>query len=356
MNKILYLVVPVFFTSLYSEAAIVYNKDGSKLDLYGKIAPRNYMSSQPSQDGDKTWVRVGFKAETSISSRLTAYARWEQEYKGNNPETTNAGDKTRFAFAGLRDIHLGSLDYGRNFGVLYDIGSWTDMLPEFGSDTWSQNDVFMAKRTTGVLTWRSTDFFNLVDGLNLALQYQGKNESGRDDIKKQNGDGWGTSLVYKTGNISTGLTYARSDRTLSQKNSVDPLNAKGEHAEALGSGIKYDDGKFYAAVTYSQTHNMTTFGKYISNKAENFESVIQYQFDNGIRPSLAYLESKGRDFENTKNNSLVKYVSIGSFYYLTKNVSMLVDYKINLLDDNDFTRKIGLNTDDVVAVGMTYAF
>ncbi|QUJ04663.1 porin [Salmonella enterica subsp. enterica] len=24
-----------------------------------------------------------------------------------------------------------TVDYGRNYGVLYDIGSWTDVLPEF---------------------------------------------------------------------------------------------------------------------------------------------------------------------------------------------------------------------------------
>jgi outer membrane pore protein E len=36
-------------------------------------------------------------------------------------------------------------------------------------------------------TYRNTDFFGAVDGLDMTLQYQGKNENR--DAKKQNGDG-----------------------------------------------------------------------------------------------------------------------------------------------------------------------
>lgn len=32
-------------------------------------------------------------------------------------------------------------------------------------------------------------------------------------------------------------------------------------------------------------------------------------------------------------------------------MSTYVDYKINLLDENDFTRRAGISTDDVVALG-----
>jgi len=33
-----------------------------------------------------------------------------------------------------------------------------------------------------------------------------------------------------------------------------------------------------------------------------------------------------------------------------------VDYQINLMDSNDFTEAAGINTDDVVAVGLVYQF
>lgn len=40
----------------------------------------------------------------------------------------------------------------------------------------------------------------------------------------------------------------------------------------------------------------------------------------------------------------------------TKTCPTYVDYKINLLDDNSFTRNAGISTDDVVALGLVYQF
>ncbi len=51
---------------------------------------------------------------------------------------------------------------------MYDIEGWTDMLPEFGGDSYTNADNFMTGRANGVATYRNTDFFGLVNGLNFA--------------------------------------------------------------------------------------------------------------------------------------------------------------------------------------------
>nr|MCI3377395.1 porin [Escherichia coli] len=66
--------------------------------------------------------------------------------------------------------------------------------------------------------------------------------------------------------------------------------------------------------------------------------------------------SKGKDLGVWGDQDLVKYVDVGATYYFNKNMSTFVDYKINLLDKNDFTKTLGVSTDDIVAVGMTYQF
>ena len=103
---------------------------------------------------------------------------------------------------------------------------------------------------------------------------------------------------------------------------------------------------------------MTTFGKVdgIANKAQNFEVVAQYQFDFGLRPSIAYLKSKGKDLGVYGDQDLVEYVDLGATYYFNKNMSTFVDYKINLLDDNKFTSDARVSTDNIVAVGLNYQF
>ncbi|SIX83566.1 putative outer membrane pore protein [Shigella sonnei] len=119
---------------------------------------------------------------------------------------------------------------------------------------------------------------------------------------------------------------------------------------------------------YAETRNMTPYGNVgIANKTQNFEAVAQYQFDFGLRPSLAYVYSKGKDLGGNDYNllivfyvqimDLVNYVEIGATYYFNKNFSTYVDYKINLLDkDDDFYDNNGIATDDVVGVGLVYQF
>ncbi len=56
------------------------------------------------------------------------------------------------------------------------------MFPEFGGDSSAQTDNFMTKRASGLATYRNTDFFGLVDGLDMTLQYQGKTKA----VKRRN--------------------------------------------------------------------------------------------------------------------------------------------------------------------------
>ncbi len=90
----------------------------------------------------------------------------------------------------------------------------------------------MLGRTNGVATYRNTDFFGLVEGLNFALQYRGNNEdpgagegtangsdanSGSRKLARENGDGFGMSTSYDFDfGLSTGAAYSSSDRTDNQ--------------------------------------------------------------------------------------------------------------------------------------------
>ncbi|EIW8578715.1 porin OmpC [Klebsiella aerogenes] len=378
-RKVLAIMLPALLAAGAAHSAEIYNKNGNKLDLYGKVDGLHYFSDDASEDGDQTYARLGVKGETQINDQLTGYGQWEYNIQANTTEGEGANSWTRLGFAGLKFADYGSLDYGRNYGVIYDVEAWTDVLPEFGGDTYTQTDVFMLGRTNGVATYRNSDFFGLVDGLNFALQYQGNNENagsgegtnngGDRELARENGDGFGISTSYDFGmGISFGAAYASSDRTNNQvAASADSAYAGGDKADAWTVGAKYDANNIYLAAMYAETRNMTSFGKStsylgggIANKTQNFEVVAQYQFDDyglPLRPSVAYLQSKGKDLYNSGDKDLVKYVDVGMTYYFNKNMSTYVDYKINLLDEDDyFYRANGIATDDVVALGLVYQF
>ncbi|EBA4960503.1 porin OmpS1 [Salmonella enterica] len=390
-RKVLALLVPALLVAGAANAAEVYNKNGNKLDLYGKVDGLRYFSDDAGSDGDQSYARIGFKGETQINDMLTGYGQWEYNMQASGTEGNRDTSWTRLGFAGLKFGEYGSFDYGRNYGVIYDVEAWTDVLPEFGGDSYTQTDVYMLGRTNGVATYRNTDFFGLVEGLNFALQYQGNNENGgagegtgnggSRKLARENGDGFGMSASYDFDfGLSLGAAYSSSDRTDNQvaRGYGDGMNernnyAGGETAEAWTVGAKYDAYNVYLAAMYAETRNMTYYGGGngednggIANKTQNFEVVAQYQFDFGLRPSIAYLQSKGKDLGGQEvhrgnwrytNKDLVKYVDVGMTYYFNKNMSTYVDYKINLLDeDDDFYASNGIATDDIVGVGLVYQF
>jgi len=374
-RKVLALIIPALLVAGAAHAAEIYNKNGNKVDIYGKVDARHQFSDDAGNDGDQTYVRLGFKGETQITNDLTGFGQWEYNIQANDTEG-NSQSWTRLGFAGLKFADYGSFDYGRNYGVVYDVEAWTDMLPVFGGDTYTNTDNFMVGRANGVATYRNTDFFGMVNGWNFALQYQGNNEGvsgeqegtgnrGSSNIRKDNGDGWGLSTSYDFGmGISVGAAYASSDRTNAQEHNS---TAGGDNADVWTFGLKYDANDVYLAAMYAETRNMTPFGNNnanVANKTQNFEVTAQYQFDFGLRPEVSYLQSKGKDlakdgaFANKDNDQdLVKYVSVGANYYFNKNFSTYVDYKINLLDEDDsFYSENGISTDDVVGIGMVYQF
>ncbi|QFH72043.1 porin OmpC [Enterobacter sp. E76] len=374
-RKVLAIVIPALLVAGAAHAAEIYNKNGNKVDIYGKVDARHQFSDDAGNDGDQTYVRLGFKGETQITNDLTGFGQWEYNIQANDTEG-NSQSWTRLGFAGLKFADYGSFDYGRNYGIVYDVEAWTDMLPVFGGDTYTYTDNFMVGRANGVATYRNNDFFGMVNGWNFALQYQGNNEGvsgeqegtgnrGNSNIRKDNGDGWGLSTSYDFGmGISVGAAYASSDRTNAQEHNS---TAGGDNADVWTFGLKYDANDVYLAAMYAETRNMTPFGNNnanVANKTQNFEVTAQYQFDFGLRPEVSYLQSKGKDlakdgaFANKDNDQdLVKYVSVGANYYFNKNFSTYVDYKINLLDEDDsFYSDNGISTDDVVGIGMVYQF
>ena len=367
-RNILAVVIPALLAAGAANAAEIYNKDGNKLDLYGKVVGEHTFttSGDNTTNSDSSYAQIGFKGETQINDQLTGYGHWEYRAKASKAEGSQ-DTLTRRAYAGLKFGDAGSFDYGRNYGAIYDVESATDMFVVWGGDSWSATDNYMTTRATGVATYRNSNFFGLVDGLSFALQYQGKNDRGNDlttdDYVKGNGDGVSFATTYDFGNgIALSGGYSKSNRTQLQKE-----DGQGDAAEAWATSAKYDANNLYAAVMYAETRNMTSFGfknkdldidtAVFANKTQNFEAVVQYQFDFGLRPSIGYVQSKGKNLFNTNQSAdLVKYIEVGSWYYFNKNMNVYAAYQINLLDNNDFAKLTGQDTADHVTVGLTYQF
>ncbi|WP_096996623.1 porin, partial [Escherichia coli] len=55
-SKVLALLIPALLAAGAAHAAEVYNKDGNKLDLYGKVDGLHYFSDNSAKDGDQSYA------------------------------------------------------------------------------------------------------------------------------------------------------------------------------------------------------------------------------------------------------------------------------------------------------------
>ena len=69
---------------------------------------------------------------------------------------------------------------------------------------------------------------------------------------------------------------------------------------------------------YGESHNMNSDDGDVVNKTQNFEAVLQYQFDFGLRPSIGYSYSKALDVAGYKDSDRLNYIEIGTWYYFNK--------------------------------------
>lgn len=65
-SKVLALLIPALLAA-GAHAAEVYNKDGNKLDLYGKVDGLHYFSDNSAKDGDQSYARLGLKAKPKLT-------------------------------------------------------------------------------------------------------------------------------------------------------------------------------------------------------------------------------------------------------------------------------------------------
>ena len=352
MNKMktLCLTVPALLVAGSASAANVYDKDGTKLDVYGRATGLYYGTSNDELSGDQSYFRLGLKGETAINSELSGIG--QAEY--NLPTSGSNNDELRLGYAGMRHATFGQLTYGRQDGLFSMVNDYTDVLPEFGGDGLGKNtEVFGTGRTNGLFKYAYTN-----NGVTLGLQFTGKNTPQNDDSAKWmlgSDEGYAVGLSYDAPmGLSMAAVYNRAGKTADQKQQA--TFGGQDDAQLTGLGLRYSANNLYAGATVSEGRDHYFINNGYAHKNRGYEAVVQYTIADKFTPGLAYIRSDVKDSSQNIDDTANEYVSVNATYKFNDSFQSYVDYRINLLNDNSFTASNGINTDDIVAVGLRYDF
>ncbi|CAM3454896.1 porin [Halomonas casei] len=127
-------IVGALGASAAAQAATVYDQDGTKLDIYGRIAmgiagggPEFNSAGQRIDDGAEfvdVFSRLGLRMSHEVSRDLTAFGRLEWRFRADESGNRNGNDfsafsETRQAYLGLQSDQFGTFQAG-NFDSFYN--------------------------------------------------------------------------------------------------------------------------------------------------------------------------------------------------------------------------------------------
>ena len=115
--------------SAAAQAATVYDQDGTKLDVYGRIAmgiagggPEYNDADQKIDNGAEfvdVYSRLGLRMSHEVNSDLTAFGRLEWRFKGDERYTESGFTEVRQSYLGVQSKQYGTFQAG-NFDAFYN--------------------------------------------------------------------------------------------------------------------------------------------------------------------------------------------------------------------------------------------
>ncbi|MFM5242910.1 Outer membrane pore protein E precursor [Aeromonas rivipollensis] len=336
-KTILAIAIPALFASA-ANAAVVYDKDGTSFDIYGRVQANYYGDSdnpnpltQADTQGDAELIgtsRLGWSGKVALNNTWSGIARTEWQVAAENSDDSKF--KSRHIYAGFDGTQYGKIIFGQTDTAFYDVLEPTDIFNE-----WGDMGNFYDGRQEGQIIYSNT-----YGGFKGKVSYQ-TNDNEAVKVSDVGGNsfttefpgikrnyGYAAAIGYDF-DFGLGLNggYAYSDLESTTSSNT------GEKSEwALGAHYAINGFYFAGVYTEGDLKNDTTGYK---GEGRGYELAASYNVD-------AWTFLAGYNFKEGKDNSagasyedMVDETLLGVQYNFTSKLKAYTEYKIQGIDDMD---------------------
>ncbi|MBL0637404.1 porin [Aeromonas veronii] len=385
-KTILAIAIPALFASA-ANAATVYDKDGTKFDVYGRVhaayqgeedkaaltkaAGSNDYSYKKGDDTTKgevyTYARTGMQGKVALNNTWSAIAQGEWQLSSENSDQDSL--TARHVWAGFDGSQYGKFMFGQtDTASKWGVQDRADIFEELGNVA-SVND----GRQEGQVIYRGEwngAFFNAsyisknskMDSFGTELLESslvaGTNPDSKDSNKvglkggyavgagynMDNGFGFGVSMENKEFERGTYLGGTKDPVTAAVTGAaIDNLKSKDDWA--IGTSYAFD--AFYVGAMYNES-KLKGFDNGQEIKAKGFELAGSYTIDSWkLLAGYNKLDAKGTNVYalntgTTNDVEIFDRVILGVEYAFTSNIKSYANYAVESAGEKDDQWEFGM--------------
>lgn len=341
MKKTILAVVTSSLLAASANAAVVYDKDGQQLGVYGEL---RYVAGQKSSVDGKAEnfggtgrARFGFDGKQATGFNdvaLISKLEWEVSSEDDNADESNKDQfESRYAWLGADFANGIQASVGRVQSAFAELSDVTDTYNtysglienQFDSDIWDDS----AKVTYAADGWDLRAVASADDAE--------KTNTYTDDVK-----------VQSRYSVAAGYTVVLDDvSSLKPVVAYQALNGKvgGESYTnsqyAAGLGYTYD--AFYIASTYGQAKYENDADRSVTPSTDSVKDTVwAVTTSYKVLPELTLVAGYGLVDPHNYSEETKKYYVLGTQYDITAKAKAFAEYKINDIAGEDDNYVVGL--------------
>jgi len=330
-KTILAIAIPALFASA-ANAAVVYDKDGTSFDIYGRVQA-NYYGEHDDTDAELVGSsRLGWSGKVGLNNTWSGIAKTEWQVSAENSDNKF---NSRHIYVGLDGTQYGKIIFGQTDTAFYDVLEPTDIFNEWGDvgnfyDGRQEGQIIYSNSFGGFkgkLSYQTNDNEAVkvadVGGNSFTTEFPG--------IKRNYGYAAAAGYDFDFGlGLNAGYAYSDLENTVTGDSGDKKEWALGAHYAING---------FYFAGMYTQgdlSYDNTTQGNN-KDKGRGYELAASYNVD-AWTFLAGYNFAEGKVLSNSAGSSyedIVDETLLGVQYNFTSKFKAYTEYKIQGINDKD---------------------